>query len=249
MAVVSIADSFAPAAIEVRLKISNAKAVFTQDVIARGIKKIPLYERVVKANAAKCIVIAESDTDKLQCNLRDNDLSWNDFLDGTNDDTEFKSVSCDSMDNANILFSSGTTGEPKAIPWHHSTFIKPFVDGYLHNDIRKNEVVAWPTNVGWMMGPWLISQIGLGASIALFVGSPVNDAFCKFVEEAEIGHLGVIPSMVKSWMRTNATKDCNWKCVRRYSSTGNVFTRFYIVCRISVNLYLFNLTVVIVAYV
>ena len=26
--------------------------------------------------------------------------------------------------------------------------------------------------------------------------------------------------MVKSWMRLNATKDCNWKCVRRYSSTG-----------------------------
>ena len=174
MAVVSIADSFAPAAIEVRLKISNAKAVFTQDVIARGIKKIPLYERVIKANAVKCIVIAESEDNKLECNLREQDMSWTDFLDGTNNETKFDSISCDSMDNANILFSSGTTGEPKAIPWHHSTFIKPFVDGYLHNDVRKDEVVAWPTNVGWMMGPWLIAQIGLGASIALFVGSPVG---------------------------------------------------------------------------
>ena len=39
-----------------------------------------------------------------------------------------------SMQNANILFVKGN-------PWHHSTFIKPFVDGYLHNDIRKDEVV------------------------------------------------------------------------------------------------------------
>lgn len=70
MAVVSIADSFASAAIEVRLTISDAKAVFTQDVIARGAKKIPLYERVVNAKALKCIVIAESDDDKLACKLR-----------------------------------------------------------------------------------------------------------------------------------------------------------------------------------
>ena len=70
MAVVSIADSFASAAIEVRLTISDAKAVFTQDVIARGAKKIPLYDRVVKAKALKCIVIAEAEDDKLACKLR-----------------------------------------------------------------------------------------------------------------------------------------------------------------------------------
>eukprot|EP01084_Bolivina_argentea_P001767 3262_1 len=121
---------------------------------------------------------------------------------------------------ANILFSSGTTGDPKAIPWHHSTFIKPLSDGYLHQDIQKDEIVAWPTNVGWMMGPWLIAQIGLNSTIALFVGSPVGEAFCKFVENANVSHLGVIPSMVRSWMRLDATSKCNWSCIRRFSSTG-----------------------------
>ena len=54
------------------------------------------------------------------------------------------------------MFSSGTTGDPKAIPWSHTTPIKCAVDGYLHHDIRTGETVTWPTNLGWMMGPWLI---------------------------------------------------------------------------------------------
>ena len=141
-------------------------------------------------------------------------MSYDDFM-KDNKDT-FKSESMDSMANANILFSSGTTGEPKAIPWHHSTFTKPICDGYLHNDVRSNEVVAWPTNVGWMMGPWLIAQMGLGSTIALFVGSPLSKAFCYFVEQSKIAHLGVIPSLVKAWMKTGATDDVDWSGVRRF---------------------------------
>ena len=38
----------------------------------------------------------------------------------------------DSEDYINILFSSGTTGEPKAIPWKQYTSLKPVFDGYLH---------------------------------------------------------------------------------------------------------------------
>eukprot|EP00246_Nothoceros_aenigmaticus_P011503 TRINITY_DN314_c0_g1_i1.p3 TRINITY_DN314_c0_g1~~TRINITY_DN314_c0_g1_i1.p3 ORF type:complete len:133 (+),score=19.06 TRINITY_DN314_c0_g1_i1:415-813(+) len=41
--VVSIADSFAAPEIATRLTISNAKGIFTQDVIVRGAKALPLY--------------------------------------------------------------------------------------------------------------------------------------------------------------------------------------------------------------
>jgi acyl-coenzyme A synthetase/AMP-(fatty) acid ligase len=35
-------------------------------------------------------------------------------------------------------------------------------------DIRKGDVVAWPTNLGWMMGPWLVyASLLNGASMAL----------------------------------------------------------------------------------
>uniref|UniRef100_M0ZYR7 Acetyl-CoA synthetase n=1 Tax=Solanum tuberosum TaxID=4113 RepID=M0ZYR7_SOLTU len=41
--VVSIADSFAAQEIAVRLRVSNAKAIFTQDSIVRGGRRFPLY--------------------------------------------------------------------------------------------------------------------------------------------------------------------------------------------------------------
>nr|CAB3456964.1 unnamed protein product [Digitaria exilis] len=57
--VVSIADSFAAPAISTRLKISEAKAIFTQDYILRDDKELPLYG-VVEANAPMAIVIPDA---------------------------------------------------------------------------------------------------------------------------------------------------------------------------------------------
>ncbi|RME29326.1 MAG: AMP-dependent synthetase, partial [Deltaproteobacteria bacterium] len=50
-AVVSIADSFAPDQIRTRLEIGGARLIFTQDVIRRGGRRLPLYDRVVAADA------------------------------------------------------------------------------------------------------------------------------------------------------------------------------------------------------
>ena len=224
MIVISIADSFAPNAIQIRLKIGKAKAIFTQDIIPRGNKKIELYNRILKCdkdimNGIQCICLSYlGSNNKLVSKLRDNDINFDDFM-LDNKDT-FDSVEMNSMDIANILFSSGTTGEPKAIPWYHVTFLKPLIDGYIHHDVKPNDVCAWPTNLGWMMGPWLITMIGLNASIALYVGTPTGKAFCKFVELSKINMLGLIPSMVKSWMKLDCVKDCDWSNITRYSSTG-----------------------------
>ena len=75
---------------------------------------------------------------------------------------------CASDDISNILFSSGTTGDPKAIPWSHVTPIRCGSDAFAHHDIRERDVVCWPTNLGWMMGPWLLYAALLnGAAVAI----------------------------------------------------------------------------------
>jgi len=215
--IVTIADSFTPNEIEVRLKITKPALIFTQDVIKKGVKKLPLFQKIKDANAPKAVVIK---TSKENCNLRNGDLYWNDFL---STKTEFKTVIQNPEDLITILFSSGTTGEPKAIPWTHITPIKCASDGYYHQDIHKNDVVCWPTNLGWMMGPWLVFAALINkASIALYYGTPSDVGFGKFIQDSKVTMLGVIPSFVKYWENSKCMEQFNWNSIKCYSSTGEV---------------------------
>ncbi|XAR63868.1 Acetate--CoA ligase [Bertholletia excelsa] len=79
--VVSIADSFAPSEIAARIRISKAKAIFTQDFIIRGNKRLPLYRKVIDAQSPMAIVIpTRGSGSSISVKLRDGDISWQDFL-------------------------------------------------------------------------------------------------------------------------------------------------------------------------
>jgi acetyl-CoA synthetase len=124
------------------------------------------------------------------------------------------------------LFSSGTTGDPKAIPWSHLTPIKCAMDGHFHHDIRPGSVVAWPTNVGWMMGPWLIyASLMNGACMALYEGAPHGAGFARFVRDAGVTMLGVVPSLVSAWRSAGSCEGVDWKKVEIFSSTGEPSNR------------------------
>ena len=217
--VVGIADSFAPEEIATRLRIGNAKAIFTQDYINRADKRLPLYEKVIAANAPKAVIFSCEGSDSLAQTQREDDMTWGDFL----SDTEtFTAVPCHPDANTNILFSSGTTGEPKAIPWTHTTPIKCAADAYLHHDIHPNDVLAWYTNLGWMMGPWLIyASLINRATIALYEGgSPTGRDFGVFVQYAKVSMLGVVPTLVRAWKNTDCMHGLDWHAIRAFSSTG-----------------------------
>ena len=86
------------------------------------------------------------------------------------------------LNSEECLFVS-CSGEPKAIPWTLVTPLKAAADAWCHMDIHKGDVVAWPTNLGWMMGPWLVYASLLNkASLALYDGSPLGSGFVKFVQ-------------------------------------------------------------------
>ena len=214
--VVSIADSFAPPEIETRLLLGGAKGVFTQDYVVRGGKSLPLYEKVVAANAPQAIVLPCADA--LSVGLRDEDVSWDAFL---SDCTEFLRVPRNPDDHTNVLFSSGTTGEPKTIPWTQTTPIKCAADGRLHQNIQPDDVVGWPTNIGWMMGPWLIYASLLSrATVALYYGAPTGRPFGEFVQNARVTMLGVVPSLVRAWRNTECMRGLDWSALKAFSSTG-----------------------------
>ncbi len=212
--VVSIADSFAAGEIATRLAITSPVAVVTQDTATRLGRSLPMYEKCVDAGAPMCIVV---DTGA-GIDLRHGDVSWRDFV---VEGAAFDPVSRSASSHTNILFSSGTTGAPKAIPWSQTTPIKAAMDGRFHHDIHSGDVVAWPTNLGWMMGPWLVYAALLNeAAIALYDDAPTSAGFITFVEEAGVTMLGVVPSIVAAWRTDRMLKRGDWSTVRVLSSTG-----------------------------
>ncbi len=220
-AVVSIADSFAPPEVRRRLEIADAVGIITVDRFTRGGRTIALYEKICEAGAPRAIVIPMDERSAPA--LRDRDLSWRAFL---SESALFDAVTGDPYDTTNILFSSGTTGDPKAIPWTQLTPIKCAMDGHFHQDIRPGDVVAWPTNIGWMMGPWLIYATLINrACIALYEGLPTGRGFTDFVRRAGVTMLGVVPSLVRTWRDSDACKDVDWSMVRTFSSTGEPSNR------------------------
>lgn len=215
--VVSIPDSFSPEEIQKRLKIANVKAVVTQDKIAWLKAEFNLYEKIIAAQSPFAIVVSYKKSDK-NVSLREGDIAWQDFLD---DNENFKPISCEPGDYTNILFSSGTTGEPKGIPWTHTTPIKSASDAYLYQNIQPGDVLCWPTSLGWMMGPWLIYAALINQStIALYEGSPTEEGFCEFIQEAGVTMLGVVPSIVKAWRKSGFMQNINLDKIKVFSSSG-----------------------------
>ncbi|MFK7819679.1 MAG: AMP-binding protein [Planctomycetaceae bacterium] len=209
---VSIADSFAAAEIQTRLEIANAKGIFCVGSFARAGRTIDLFSRVVDADAPPAIVLGDA-------SLREDDVEFSEFL--SSGEAIEEPVGSDAGTHVNILFSSGTTGEPKAIPWTQSVPIKCAADGMWHHDIRSGDVVVWPTNIGWMMGPWLIfASLINRAAIGLYHDAPTGSGFGQFVQDAKVTMLGVVPTIVRAWRASGCMEDFDWSTIRCFSSTG-----------------------------
>ncbi len=213
---VGIADSFRPKEIAARLRLSNAAGVFTQDVTLRGGKTLPLYANVIEAGAPITIVLPAKKDVSLP--LRAGDCAWSDFLNG---EDPFDAAIREPSDTLNILFSSGTTGEPKAIPWPQTTPLKCATDAHFHQNVQPGDVLVWPTNLGWMMGPWLIFASLLNkAAMGIYSGAPTGREFGRFVQDSKATMLGVVPSIVKTWRATDCMKGLDWSALKVFSSTG-----------------------------
>jgi len=218
--VVSIADSFPAAEVRRRMSIAGSSCVVTLDYYNRSGKIIPLYDTVINAGASKIIVVPSVNQNT---RLRGTDICWSDLLSNEND---FESNIGEGYRTSNIIFSSGTTGDPKAIPWSHLTPIKSAMDGHYHQDIHAYDVTAWPTNIGWMMGPWLIyATLINGACMALYPGAIDTPDYARFIQRAGVTILGVIPSLVRKWRHNGITEGVKWPSIRLFSSTGEPASR------------------------
>ncbi len=93
-----------------------------------------------------------------------------------------------------VLYSSGTTGKPKAIT--HSVggcLLEHLKALALHQDVRVGDRYFWYSTTGWMMWNFAIGSMLVGATLVLYDGSagyPDLNVFWKLAEDARINHFG-----------------------------------------------------------
>ena len=94
-----------------------------------------------------------------------------------------------------ILYSSGTTGLPKAIvQGHGGILVEHLKQLALHTDLGPGDRFFWYTTTGWMMWNYLVSGLLVGATVVLYDGSPGwpdLEALYRLADEEAVTCFGV----------------------------------------------------------
>ncbi len=129
-----------------------------------------------------------------------------------------------------IMFSSGTTGKPKCmVQGAGGILINHLKELIVHSDLRRDDKVFYITTCSWMMWNWLMSTLGVGATIVLYDGNPnYPDAYAmwKMVEQEKITFFGLSASYI-NYLRGEGIqpgKHCDLSSLREISQTGSVLS-------------------------
>ncbi|MBS1809566.1 MAG: AMP-binding protein [Acidobacteria bacterium] len=109
----------------------------------------------------------------------------------------------DAEDPLIAIYTSGTTGKPKGILHTHCGFpVKAAQDMCLGTDVGQGDRISWVTDIGWMMGPWLIyGALILGATVVLYDGAPdfpAADRLWEFSARHKLTTLGISPTLIRA---------------------------------------------------
>ncbi len=193
-------------AIATRLEDGDAKVLICADGFHRRGQVVPMKEvadqAAARAKSVKRVVVLRHAGREVPWH-HGRDVLWETLLEEQLEPAETERL--DPETPFMIIYTSGTTGRPKGAVHVHAGFPLKAAQDLAHGfDMGAGDTLFWFTDIGWMMGPWLIfGSLLLGGTMVLYEGTPDTpgpDRLWRMVADHRVTILGVSPTLVRGLM-------------------------------------------------